>query len=149
MIPNHLRTTKRKTVLRGAGVLGPSLLLSSCTITRHLEDFQLLSTRHVGINSKYASQGIHSGMTSKTMSLFWPPSLEDISLRDAVNSCIRQGNGDLLSDAEISSRQTSYFFWFSLELLVKGEVWKQISTDSLNQPDELRLDTPDSLRGKE
>ena len=93
-----------------------------CTHFNTVGEFTVLSSHEWEQGAKYVKQGSFEGRDVRNWVLYIGASSR---LQNAVDSCLRAGNGDLLTNVKVSYRMQDNFFWGDRGWVVNADVWKR------------------------
>jgi len=100
---------------------------------QRIGDFTLISTKNVDIGGKYKKlDGRYTGEDAKGMLLFIP--LGTPNLKTAVDNCIENGKGELITNAVLESSFWTAIVWSEQKFVVTGDVWTKAGTADLLNP---------------
>ncbi len=112
----------RRTVLSFVLLLTASMLtLSSCSVVTG--EFTVLGTRNFEPGQKYVSKGEFTGESSMNFLIFFPLKSRVPHWEYAIENALDLGEGDILTDVEISEGGFSIFLYTNVSVKAKGEVW--------------------------
>lgn len=119
--------------------------LASCS-TR-IGDFTVISTKNVPVETggKFVKKGSFEGDDIAWIILFIPTGMPN--LKTAVDRCIENGNGDLITNAVLSTKQW-YFLIGQTGYNVKGDVWRAATTGDLMDPQKEIFELQNGPQGK-
>lgn len=110
-------------------------LIVSVGCTSRIADFTVVSTKNVDIGEKYVKVGPFTGEDKAFVFLF---PLGNPNLKTAVDKCIENGSGDLLTNAVVSYTYSVYIG--PIGYTVKGDVWARAKhSDLLNKKELFEL----------
>ncbi len=116
----------RRTVLSFVLLLTASMFtLSSCSVVTG--EFTVLGTRNFETGQTYVSKGEFTGESSTTFFLTFPLSSRQAHWEYAIENALDLGEGDLLTDVEISEGGFFLFLINNFKIKAKGEVWARTS----------------------
>lgn len=106
-------------------------LFTGCT--DRMADLTIVSTKNVELGAKYKKLKKSEGIDKNIYVLFIPIGMPN--MEEAVDNCIENGKGVLLTDAVIKRT-----FWWALlygenYYTVTGDVWVKADLGDLNNPD--------------
>ena len=122
----------RRSVLFFALFLTASMLtLSSCKIVTG--EFTVLGTRNFEPGQKYVSKGEFTGESSMNFLLIFPLKSRVPHWEYAIENALDLGEGDLLTDVEISEGGFTIFLYTNVNIKAKGEVWARTNRMSATE----------------
>lgn len=121
---------KKKLVLF---VIFASILIAFGGCSQRIGDFTLLSTKNVEIGGKYKKLDKRfQGEDTKMMLLGIP--LGTPNLKTAVDNCIENGKGYLITDAVVDYSFFTVILAGQMKYTVTGDVWVKADMSSLTNP---------------
>src|SRR5579883_3470633 len=129
--PSSIQISDMKYSLKAFAVF--VLLGSFIGCTTRIGDFTLISTKNCNVESggKYVKKGSFEGDDIDWIILFIPTGSPN--LKTAVDHCIEAGDGDLITNAVLSSTNW-YFLVGQIGYTVKGDVWRSASRSDIDNP---------------
>ncbi len=92
-------------------------------------DFTILSSKNVDIGGKYKKLERHSESDIAPYILFFP--IGEPNLEKAVDECIENGQGDLLTNAVVESSYWWAILYGEQIISVSGDVWEKATMSDL------------------
>ena len=102
--------------------------------SQRVGDFTMISTKNVEIEHKYTKLGRFEGEDVKGAVLGIP--LGIVNLEAAVDNCIENGKGTLLTNVVIDYSWWTAFIYGQMTYTVIGDVWEKASVSDLLNPNE-------------
>ena len=100
--------------------------------TQRIGDFTLISTKNVELGAKYKKIDRFKGTDSRPEILMIPLGTPD--LKQAVDNCIEEGKGELLTNAVVDVGWWTAIVYGERKYTVTGDVWVRAGTSDLLNP---------------
>ncbi|HYM21382.1 MAG TPA: hypothetical protein VEW28_10330 [Candidatus Kapabacteria bacterium] len=117
--------------------------------TTRIGDFTVISTKNcdVAAGGKYIKKGSFEGDDMALMIIVIPTGFPN--LKTAVDKCIEAGDGDLITNAVLSSK-----FWWAVLVgssgyEVKGDVWRSASRSDIENPNIQKYTLVETPQGRQ